>query len=835
MLKKILFGLVVVVIGATAAAQTASQLQQLQSLTPQQLEILTKSQGLGSGSGSTNSLGVGSIMLPGTTGTKDLFKDGQKYYDTKTNKVLPLGERSPAERKWNAGSDTTSRSALGREPLPSKYVKLWNKVGDSILITTEEYIELKLRADKDSVRVFGRDLFNKKNLTFAPSMSVPTPPSYVLNGGDEVIVTVWGAAEGSYSLTVTPEGNVAIPGVGLVHVGGLTVSAAETRIKQKFASAMSGISDGTIHIKVTLGDIRSIKVNIVGEAFAPGTYTLPSLATLFNALYSAGGVTDIGSLRNIKLYRGGKQIAALDVYDYLLKGQTEVDMRLEDGDMIVVEPYANIVEITGKVRRPMKYELKKDEKMADLLVFAGDFAGDAYTGNVSVARRSGGRQFSMHTVGGPDFEAFVLADRDSVAVGEILKTYANKVSVQGAVWREGDYELSDKIKTVGDLLRIAEGLRDDAFAGRAQVVRTKPDKTLQVIPINAGKILAGEATDITLQKDDQVIVTSVEDLKETQTIGVKGEVNDPRTIPYASGMTLEDLIVLTKGLRESASRARIEVARRIKTPGSTSPSSKRAELFQFTIPDDLSLTDEIANFTLQPFDEVFIRRSPGYSEQQNVFIGGEVAFQGEYTLPTTVCRLTDLVEMAGGLTPEAYIKGASLERAVTPFDVQRQKSLAELWRRNQQAARGDTMSVKQMKVGDFYPVGIDLSAAVADPSSNFNVVLKKGDRLIIPAYNNVVSISGAVYYPNATTYDPRLTVGDYIAMAGGYSPNARRKPFIIYMNGTVTSRGSAKIEPGCEIVVPSKPMPERMGVQGWVGISSSIVSMAAMVVSLLKK
>lgn len=832
MLKRVLFSLLVVCLTLATQAQTASQLQQMQNLTPQQLEILTKSQGLGSGSNS------GGLVLPGSNngiGTSTVFKNGQKFVDTKTNKILPLGERSAAERKWNAGSDSTSRTSLGREPLPSKYDKLWTKMGDSILITTQEYIELKMRSDKDSVKVFGRDIFNKKNLTFAPSMTIATPPNYVLNAGDEVIVTVWGAAEGSYSLVVTPEGNIAIPSVGLIHVGGLTVAQAETRIKQKFAGAVSGLSDGSVHIKVTLGDIRSIKVNIVGEAFAPGTYTLPSLATLFNALYSAGGTTDVGSVRDIKLYRGGKQIAALDVYDYLLKGKMEVNMQLEDGDMIVVEPYANIVEITGKVRRPMKYELKKGEKMASLLQLAGDFAGDAYTGNVAVARRSGGRQFSMHTVGGPEFEAFVLADRDSVAVGEILQTYANKVSIQGAVWREGDYELSQRIKTVGDLLRVAEGLRDDAFAGRAQVVRTRPDRTLQVIPINAGKILLGEATDIDLLKDDKVIVTSIEDLKEAQTIGVKGEVNDPRTIPYAAGMTIEDLIVLTKGLRESASLARIEVARRVKSPHSTNPSSKRAELFQFTIPEDLALTEAVANFTLEPFDEVYIRRSPGYSEQQDVFIGGEVAFQGEYTLPTAASRLTDLVQMAGGLTPEAYVKGASLERAMTAFDIQRQKSLVELWNRNQQANKGDTMSVKKMKVGDFYPIGIDLNSAMLDPSSSFNIVLKKGDRLVIPTQNSIVSISGAVYYPNTTTYDPKFSMGDYIAAAGGYIPHARRKPFIIYMNGTVTSKACAKIEPGCEIVVPSKQAPERMNVQGWIGISSSIVSMAAMVVSLLNK
>lgn len=809
-MRKILF-LILLFSCISAAAQTPEQLKMLQNMSPQQIEALKKSQGASFGT---------------SMSTKDMNK-----LKTQSEAQLPLGERTKKGREW-VNTDST-RTSLGKEPLPEKYEKLLRAPGDSITLTKQDYINLKMRQDKDSLTVFGRDIFNNKNLTFAPSLSIATPRNYVLSAGDEVVVTIWGAAEATYNLTVTPEGNINIPNVGLISIGGLTVAEAERRIKSKFVEVVSGLSDGTVHIKITLGDIRSIKVNIVGEARTPGTYTLPSLATLFNALYSAGGVSDIGSLRNIKLYRGNKELATLDVYDYLLRGKTDVDVPLEDGDMIVVAPYENIVQVTGKVRRPKLYEMKRSETMNDLIRFAGDFAGDAYAENVAVARRSGGRQFSMRTVGQPEFKEFLLQDRDSINVGEILKTYANRVSIEGAVWREGDFELSDKNRTVKDLLLLAEGLRDDAFAGRAQIVRTKPDMTLQIIPINAGKILMGEAEDVELKKDDRVIVTSINDLREAQTIAVKGEVNDPRTIPYAAGMTIEDMIVLTKGLRESASLARIEVARRVRNPKSKEASSKRAELFSFTIPEDLSLTKEISDFTLQPFDEVYIRRSPGYSEQQNVFVLGEVTFAGEYALFSSVDRLTDLLKAAGGFTPEAYVMGASLERQMTEFDLQREKSLQSL-SKSSKSAKDTVQVIEKLNVGDYYPVGIDLQAALNDPSSSFNVVLKEGDRLTIPTYNNIVKVSGAVYYPATTTYSKDFRMSDYIAAAGGYADNARRRPFIIYMNGTVSAKATAKIEPGCEIVVPSRPRVEPMGPQGWVSLSTSLVSMAAMIVSLLK-
>lgn len=801
-------------ISSSAFAQTMEQLKQLQNMTPQQIEQLKK-----------------------------LQQQGGLDNDKTLPNVKNLGDRTPKIKTRTYTNQDSVRTNFGRPPLPDKYEKLLMAPGDSIRLTKEEYIDLMMRKDKDSITVFGRDIFRSDNLTFAPSLSIATPINYIISAGDELIMNMWGAAEAMHELKVSPEGNISIPNVGLINVGGLTVREAERQIKSKLINTVAGLGDGTVHVKITLGDIRSISVNIIGEAKRPGTYTLPSLATLFNALYSAGGVSDIGSLRNIKLYRGGKELATLDVYDYLLNGKQEVNVPLEDNDQIVVMPYENIVQVTGKVKRPKLYELKRDETAATLIDYAGGFAGDAYMENMAVSRRSGGRQFSMHTVTKPEFADFTMMDRDSVSVGEILQTYANRVKIEGAVWREGDYEMSDKIRTVGDLLRAAEGLSDDAFAGRAQIVRTKPDKTLQIISINAGKILTGEMEDIELRKDDQVIVTSVGDLREGQTITVKGEVNEPRIMPYADNMTIEDLIVLSKGLKESASLAHIEIARRIKNPSSKTSSAQKAEIFDFAIGADLSLTPEISAFTLQPYDEVYIRRSPGYSEQQIVTIQGEVLFTGEYVMATATDRLSDLVAKAGGLTPEAYVKGAYLKRQTTEYDMERIKSLQKLMQTSMQAAKSrgaDTLVMDIVKLGDYYPVGIDLETALLDPKSDANLTLKQGDMLVVPTFNNTVKISGAVYYPTTTTFTPKLGIRKYIAKAGGYADRAERKPFVIYMNGTVASSVGGKrpvIAPGCEIVIPLKPPKDPSSAAQWVSIgtslTTSVVSMTAMILSIL--
>lgn len=684
--------------------------------------------------------------------------------------------------------------------------------------------------------VFGREIFSARNLTFAPTYNLPTPANYVLAAGDRLFIDLWGDAEANYDLKVSPDGFITVPDAGVINVGGVTVEAAEKRIRNKLASTVSGLNNGTVNLKLSLGDIRSIKVNIIGEASMPGTYTLPSLATLFNALYEAGGVSDIGSLRSIKLIRGGKQVAELDVYDYLIGGKQEVNVGLQDNDMIIVQPYENLVKVTGKVKRPRIYELKKGETADDLLLYTGGFMGEAYKDNITVNRKSG-RMMSVHSVPTEEFTEFAMADGDSVAVGEVIRQYANRVTVEGAVWRPGDYELNDSLTTLKALIKKAEGIRGDALMSRTQIVRLNDDYTFSVESIDLQGLLNGTVADVVLKPEDLIRIPSVNSLKEGYTIDVKGEVNTPQTLLYRDNMTIEDAILMANGLKESASLARIEVARRVKNANSTEPSDRIAELFQFNIPADLGLSPETAAFTLQPFDEVYIRRSPGYSEQNSVFAEGEFLFDGEYVLSTNNDRLSDLVAKAGGLTPEAYIKGAYLKRQLSEERLTRQETLFDLSERGK-AATGDTIMMKRMKVGDYYPIAIDLTAALKDPSGLENLVLEDGDKLVVPKFNNTVTISGAVLYPCTVTFVKGQRIKDYIARGGGYAARAKKRPFVIYANGLPDAKRGGrwpKIEPGCEIVVPSKP-PKGTGMSAAeiMSLATSTVSMGAMITSIFK-
>lgn len=684
--------------------------------------------------------------------------------------------------------------------------------------------------------VFGREIFSARNLTFAPTYNLPTPANYVLAAGDRLFIDLWGDAEANYDLQVSPDGFITVPNAGVIHVGGLTIEAAENRIRNKLGATVSGLNNGSVQLKVSLGDIRSIKVNIIGEASMPGTYTLPSLATLFNALYEAGGVSDIGSLRSIRLIRGGKQVAELDVYDYLIDGKQEVNVGLQDNDMIIVQPYDNLVKVTGKVKRPRIYELRKGETADNLLQYAGGFMGEAYKDNLTVNRKSG-RMMSVHSVPVEEFGEFAMADGDSIAVGEVIRQYANRVTVEGAVWRPGDYELSDSMATLKQLIAEAEGIRGDALMSRTQVVRLNDDYTFSVLSIDLQGLLNGTVADVPLRPEDLVRIPSINSLREGYTIEVKGEVNTPQTLLFRNGMTIEDAIVMANGLKESASLARIEVARRVKNPNSTEPSDRIAELFQFNIPADLGISSETASFTLQPFDEVYIRRSPGYSEQNSVFAEGELLFTGEYVLSTNNDRLSDLVAKAGGVTPEAYVKGAYLKRQLTEEQVARQETLADLSERGK-AATGDTIVMKRKEVGDYYPIAIDLAAALADPSSLDNIVLEDGDILVVPKFNNTVTISGSVLYPCTVTFVKGQKIRHYIARGGGYAARAKKRPFVIYANGLPDAKRGGrwpKIEPGCEIVVPSKP-PKGNGMSAAeiMSLATSTVSMGAMVSTLFK-
>lgn len=726
-------------------------------------------------------------------------------------------------------------------------------VTDRIMITNEIPpidIQRKDNTSEDSLKnqIFGREIFSNKNLSFEPNMNMPTPRNYPLSAGDEVLIDVWGDSELNLKLTLSPEGTIIIPNVGPVALSGLTIEEAENRIKQELGKIMWNLVDGkepNTFVSVGLGKIRSIKVNIVGEAVAPGTYTLSSLASLFNALYAAGGVNDIGSLRNIRVYRNNKEIANLDVYDYLLNGKYDTNIRLEDNDMIIIEPYEQLVNTHGKIKRNRTFELRKGETLEDLLKMAGGFTGDAFTEDVTIKRKSGSR-YQIATVTAEEFPTFVLQDGDSLLVDSVIPFYDNRITITGSVWRPGEYELSPKVHTVKQLIKQAAGLKGDEFIGRAHLTRLNPDFTSTVIAIDIQGIMNGEIPDMELQKEDKLYIPSLFELREPYTVKVGGAVNNPDTvIPFSKNMTVEDAIILAGGLQESASTINVEVARRIKDPTADKSTNQVSKVYTVALSDELQLPSKSSGahadtlFTLEPFDEVFVRFSPGYEKQEVVKVNGEVTFAGDYALPYKNTRLSDIIAQSGGVTPDAYVRGASLKRQLTEDEIRQVETLLQLSNNNKQSKDSIALSLTNIKN---YSVGIDLQQALTHPKSTYDLVLRDGDIIYIPQLQSTVKISGAVTYPNSITYTKGMSVRDCLSQAGGYNDTSRKYPIVIYMNGKVATTRKVgiffkrypKIEPGCEIVVPSKSQRDRRAnLAEILSITSSTTSIAAMLTSLI--
>lgn len=689
--------------------------------------------------------------------------------------------------------------------------------------------------------VFGREIFSNKNLSFEPDLNIPTPKGYVLSSGDELLINVWGDSELNLKLKVSPEGTILIPNLGPVAVGGLTIDEAENRLRQELGrimSTLSGTDGGNTFVSVSLSQIRSVKVNIVGEVMSPGTYTLPSFATLFNALYAAGGVNEIGSLRSVKVFRNSKEVANLDVYDYLLHGKYATNVRLEENDMIIVGPYEQLAVARGKIKRNRIFELRKGETLKQLLEMAGGFTGDAYRKDVQIKRKSDSR-YQMATVSTDRFATFVMHDGDSLMVDSVIPFYENRLVITGAVWRPGEYELSPSVHTVKQLVNQASGLKGDEFAGRAQITRLNPDFTTTLIAVDIRGILNGASPDVELKPEDQVSIPSMFDLREAYTIKVCGAINYGDTVlPYRHNLTIEDAIMMAGGLTEAAATVNVEVARRVKEPTSMQSSNRTAEVFTFTLNDGLIVSSGDTIFTLEPFDEVYVRFSPGYQEQEVIKINGEITFAGSYVLAEKNARLSDLIAKAGGVTPDAYVKGASLKRQLTDDEMRRLETLMDLSANKQSR---DSVAVNLANIKD-YSVGIDLEKALSAPGSAHDVVLRDGDALYIPQLQSTVKVSGSVTYPNSVTYTNGMTVRKCLSQAGGYNDIARKYPIVIYMNGKVATTTRSfiffkrypKIEPGCEIVVPAKSQRERgASLAEVMSIGSSATSMAAMITSLV--
>ena len=787
----------------------------------------------------------------GSTGDRSRSNNGQKRPGQNKRQVAEntLDDYNNSEQEMNRYSDgRISNNQMWEHTYDENdgdYLKMQSEINDWMPQDTAVlYENLLKQLSRNRKKVWGRDIFNNKSLSFEPNMNMALPRNYRLGPGDAVFIDVYGASQKSYQTTVAPDGIITLDGFGPIQVSGLTVAQANNRIKQKLGKRYSSSS-----IRLSVGQTHTIMVNVVGEVKTPGTYTLSAFATVFNALYMAGGIGDLGTLRNIKVYRGGTLISTVDVYDFLRRGHLSGNVRLADNDVIVVGPYEMLAQVSGKVKRPMFYEMKRGESLGTLISYAGGFAGDAYTRSVRVRRKTG-RQYSIFNVNEFDMRNFRVADEDSVSVDSVIPRYENMVEIKGAVFRPGMYEVGGRINSVRELVEAADGLTEVAFAPHAVLHRKKADRTLEVISVDIDGILTGRVADVPLQNEDVLFIPTKTEAQEQRTITIHGEVLYPGIYTYADNESLEDFILQAGGLKQTASTVRVDVSRRITNPQALEPDSIIARTYSFSLRDGFVI-DGAPGFVLEPYDEVYVRKSPGTSIQQNVSVEGEVVFAGNYTLTSRKMRLSDIFKAAGGGTDLAYIKGARLERRPTPSErvrmeaafrtqmEQQSKNIMQLAIRTKDAAvlqaaqENSKKAEEKFQVPDMYPVGIELDKAIAHPGSDADLVLREGDRLIVPQYNGTVKINGAVMFPNSVGYVEGKSVAYYIDQAGGFANDAKKSnTYILYMNGMLAKVGhNAKVRPGCEIIVPTK-IQSRMGLAETLSIGSSAASIAAVIATI---
>lgn len=693
----------------------------------------------------------------------------------------------------------------------------------------EDYVQLSTRgvAPADSIdnlfhgkKVFGRDIFNNKNLNFEPNMNLATPQNYVLGPGDKVYVDIYGASQKTEELTVSPDGDITVPGYGPIHVSGLSVSGAQSKLRSTLGSRYA-----SSNIKLTVGQTRTIQVNVMGEVVAPGSYTLSAFATVFHALYMAGGTNSIGTLRNIKVYRQGKLVSTVDVYQYILSGRLAGNIRLQDNDVIQVGPYDCIVDISGNVKRPMAFEMRKSESVKTLLDYAGGFTANAYKDQIRLIRRSG-RLKTVYNIKEFDMNGFKVADGDSLSVDSMLDRYENMVEVRGAVFRSGMYRLGQEVTSVKSLIEAADGLMEEAMTSRAVIRRVKPNRTFEVISVDVQGIMDGTVADEPLHNEDILFIPTLQERLTERTVTIQGEVQFPGTYEYADNETIEDLILRAGGLTDAASLSKVDVSRRIRDAKALTSGQDISKNFTFALKDGF-VVDGQKDFTLEPYDVVQVRRSPGFTDPREVRVEGEVAFGGSFTLSKKNQRLSDMITAAGGVTSDAYVRGARLERRMTDDEKARLQAVLEMAKQN--ADGKDSVNIEKLETSDVYTVGIDLEKAMANPGGDYDIVVRDGDRLVIPEFNGTVKISGNVLFPNTVAYKKGESWKYYVNQAGGFGNRSKKShTYIVYQNGTVSQVGKGKIEPGCEIIVPQKGKKDMTNIMQWVSIGTSMASLATM-------
>jgi protein involved in polysaccharide export with SLBB domain len=698
-------------------------------------------------------------------------------------------------------------------------------------------------------KIFGADLFKNTNLTFEPNLRMATPKSYVVGPDDELLIDLSGDNDVNYKLKVSPDGTIRLQYVGLVSVGGLTIEQATAKIRTSMSGTYPGLRNGRTNVAVTLGNIRSIKVTVVGEVVKPGSYTIPSLYTVFNVLYESGGPNQNGSFRKIQVIRNNKVVSTVDVYDFLLNGIQKSNIRLQDQDVINVPVYQTRIEVAGEVKRPALYETLNTESLEDVIRFAGGFSNQAYTAQIKVLQNTN-RERKITDIPADDYIKYNPLNGDKYIVEPILDRFENRVEIKGAVFREGPYEL-DKGLTLKGLIEKANGLKEDAFLNRAYINRLNADNTQALISFDLSRIMAGTDPDIPLQREDKVTISSLFDLRDEYKISIQGEVRYPGTFEYADSISLGDMIQQAGGFREGATPNRIEVSRRVKNSDATSMSARTAEVFTINVDPQLRILGP--KFILKPFDMISVRSSEGYQVQKQVKLEGEVLYPGTYTITQKNEKISDLIKRAGGLTPLAYAEGASLKRPgaekMKPEDrnaidnkEEEDKKFLNL-KRAQEAGAKDTLQKEvELKLIQSDLVGIDLGRILAKPLGKYDLIVEDGDVIRIPRQLQTVKVTGEVLNPNSIVYSSGKSFKQYINGAGGFTTSALKGgAYIKYANGSVEAASRflffnnyPKVKPGAEILVPKRAERERLTAQSWIGIGTAFASLAAIVVSILR-
>ncbi len=745
----------------------------------------------------------------------------------------------PSVREVSADSLNTPDEALKKDALVDGYEAARQR----------EAAELRRK-------LFGSSIFNDPRLatSFQPNLSIATPRSYVVGPGDRLNIRVYGYSEFDFSQTVSPEGNVYIAqgtGIGPIFVSGLSVEQVKTRLASRLSAKFVGLKSSTYgpantYLEVSLTGIRSIRVTVTGDAVRPGTYTLSSLSTVMNAIYQAGGPNELGSFRKVQLIRNNRVDATLDLYDYLLNGTQRNDLRLQDNDNIRFTTFISRVEITGTVKRTNIFEMLPGETLDRLLFYAGDFASNAYKSRIKVTRLTD-RERKVVDVAAADFKTFVMQDGDIADVERLLDRFENQVNIEGAVFRPGQYSL-DQNKTLMQLIKTAEGLKGDAFVGRINIVRTREDLAIENLTVNLTNILAGTEADVPLQREDQVVIPSKFELAQTALVSVQGEVNRPSTdMPYMANMTLNDALVRAGGMLESAATSQIEVVRRKKDFDPKSTSSQLAEIFRFDVSRDLSINADVNRFVLEPFDQIVVRRSPNYAVQTYANVEGEVIIPGQYAIKSKDQKVSDLVTLAGGLTPQAYVEGATLVRIVrlSQQEIERQQQSIRdaadaASTTNKVAVEAETISTEKPE-----SIGINLKKILANPGSMEDILVQEGDILRIPKRLETVRIQGEVLQPTTIKFRPGQTFQDYISQAGGFTAKSqRRRAFIVYANGSVDRTRKfmffnvyPRVQPGSEVIIPKRtaiPLTPQQVLNQTTGLVGSLLTLITTVLVLTR-